>query len=94
MQVYSFFMHVHLVCKNITTRARQYVVAHTEHVLTPGFFSILLHSEDYYGDLDLKSIRKSELLAGIQSEPRKPTQANLKPRPSTGGPTRPSPNQE
>ncbi|KYN18313.1 hypothetical protein ALC57_09420 [Trachymyrmex cornetzi] len=50
--------------------------------------------EDYYGDLDLKSIRKSELLAGIQSEPRKPNQA-LKPRPTTvGGPTRPSPIQE
>lgn len=26
-----------------------------------------VHSEDYYGDLDLKSIRKSELLAGLQS---------------------------
>ncbi|KAL6258680.1 hypothetical protein P5V15_010632 [Pogonomyrmex californicus] len=51
--------------------------------------------EDYYGDLDLKSIRKSELLAGIQNEPRKPNQAALKPRPSTiGGPTRPSPLQE
>lgn len=51
--------------------------------------------EDYYGDLDLKSIRKSELLAGIQSEPRKPNQAALKPRPTTvGGPTRPSPIQE
>lgn len=24
-----------------------------------------IYSEDYYGDLDLKSIRKSELLAGI-----------------------------
>lgn len=24
-------------------------------------------SEDYYGDLDLKSIRKSELLAGLQN---------------------------
>ena len=23
------------------------------------------YSEDYYGDLDLKSIRKSELLAGL-----------------------------
>lgn len=25
------------------------------------------YSEDYYGDLDLKSIRKSELLAGLQN---------------------------
>jgi len=57
----------------------------------PGFFSVLFHSEDYYGDLDLKSIRKSELLAGIQSEPRKPSSQALKPRPSTvGGPARPS----
>lgn len=88
----SVCMHVHLVRK-ITTRARQYAVGRTEHVLTPGFFSVLLRSEDYYGDLDLKSIRKSELLAGIQSEPRKP--AVLKPRPSTvAGPTRPSPIQE
>lgn len=32
-------------------------------------FSLLssIHSEDYYGDLDLKSIRKSELLAGLQN---------------------------
>jgi len=78
---------------NITARARLYAVACTEHVLTAGFFSVLLHSEDYYGDLDLKSIRKSELLTGIQNEPRKPTA--LKPRPTTvGGPTRPSPIQE
>lgn len=26
-----------------------------------------IYSEDYYGDLDLKSIRKSELLAGLQN---------------------------
>lgn len=25
------------------------------------------YSEDYYGELDLKSIRKSELLAGLQN---------------------------
>lgn len=31
----------------------------------------LHYSEDYYGDLDLKSIRKSELLAGLQGEGRK-----------------------
>lgn len=28
---------------------------------------LLTSSEDYYGDLDLKSIRKSELLAGLQN---------------------------
>jgi len=84
-------MHAHLVRKyNEKSTPCKYIVARTEHVLTPGFFSILLYSEDYYGDLDLKSIRKSELLAGIQSEHRKPSnQANLKPRP-TGGPARPS----
>jgi hypothetical protein len=27
------------------------------------------YSEDYYGDLDLKSIRKSELLAGLAGNP-------------------------
>lgn len=27
-----------------------------------------INSEDYYGDLDLKSIRKSELLAGLHSK--------------------------
>lgn len=85
-------MHAHLVrMYNEKSTPSKYIVARTKHVLTPGFFSILLHSEEYYGDLDLKSIRKSELLAGIQSEPRKPSnQANLKPRPSTGGPARPS----
>lgn len=30
-------------------------------------FLLLTSSEDYYGDLDLKSIRKSELLAGLQN---------------------------
>ncbi|XP_029675396.1 protein obstructor-E [Formica exsecta] len=64
--------------------------SHRVHVLTSGFFSVLLYSEDYYGDLDLKSIRKSELLAGIQSEHKKSNQTPLKPRPSTGGPARPS----
>lgn len=43
-----------------------------------------IFSEDYYGDLDLKAIRKSELLAGLhsadsQSHLNKPKQ--LKPRP-------------
>jgi hypothetical protein len=54
------------------------------------------NSEDYYGDLDLKSIRKSELLAGLNnsqgrssppaSAPNKPS----KPRPQ-GNQNRPSP---
>lgn len=33
----------------------------------PPISDSLFHSEDYYGDLDLKSIRKSELLAGLQN---------------------------
>lgn len=41
------------------------------------------YSEDYYGDLDLKSIRKSELLAGLQSsEGRQANAKPLKPRPA------------
>ena len=64
---------------------------HATHVLTAGFppVCVLLHSEDYYGDLDLKSIRKSELLAGIQNsgETRKPPQG--KPRPPLA-PARPN----
>lgn len=53
------------------------------------FPGVLVHSEDYYGDLDLKSIRKSELLAGIQNsgETRKPPQG--KPRPPSA-PARPN----
>ncbi|PSN49923.1 hypothetical protein C0J52_07057 [Blattella germanica] len=46
--------------------------------------------EDYYGDLDLKSIRKSELLAGLNREsqgrsntPSAPSPKASKPRPST-----------
>ena len=40
-------------------------------ILKPLTMKIPLHySEDYYGDLDLKSIRKSELLAGLNSEGR------------------------
>ena len=44
----------------------------------------LRFSEDYYGDLDLKSIRKSELLAGIQGSGESRNVANKpgKPRPS------------
>lgn len=37
------------------------------------------YSEDYYGDLDLKSIRKSELLAGITQTSSK---TQPKPRPT------------
>ena len=54
------------------------------------------NSEDYYGDLDLKSIRKSELLAGLNNSqgrssppaaaPNKPN----KPRPQSNQ-NRPSP---
>lgn len=40
------------------------------------------HSEDYYGDLDLKSIRKSELLAGLQQGGQsRPAPKAPKPRP-------------
>ena len=53
------------------------------------------NSEDYYGDLDLKSIRKSELLAGLNSQGRSsppaaaPNKPN-KPRPQNNQ-NRPSP---
>lgn len=53
-----------------------------------------IHSEDYYGDLDLKSIRKSELLAGLgagggSSRPAaSPSPRPSKPRPA---PTRNAP---
>lgn len=43
-------------------------------------FDLNPYSEDYYGDLDLKSIRKSELLAGISQTSNK--QSPPKPRPS------------
>lgn len=47
-------------------------------------YAVSVFSEDYYGDLDLKAIRKSELLAGLHSsgEARatQPTK-HLKPRP-------------
>lgn len=29
-----------------------------------------VRSEDYYGDLDLKAIRKSELLSGLDNRPK------------------------
>lgn len=38
-------------------------------------------SEDYYGDLDLKSIRKSELLAGTTHNTNQP-KSQPKPRPA------------
>ena len=40
------------------------------------------YSEDYYGDLDLKAIRKSELLAGLNQDGPKPQHKASKPRPS------------
>jgi len=53
---------------------------HIPHLTYPYLWPILTYlyilgpiynySEDYYGDLDLKSIRKSELLAGLNSEGR------------------------
>lgn len=50
-----------------------------------------VHSEDYYGDLDLKSIRKSELLAGLQSsgstrQAPNPGPKASKPRPAPAKP--------
>lgn len=50
-------------------------VSHFFYFCLSIFFStstiLLLYSEDYYGDLDLKSIRKSELLAGLHGgEPK------------------------
>lgn len=37
------------------------------------------YSEDYYGDLDLKSIRKSELLAGLaNADSRNPAKSKKK----------------
>nr|CAD7416291.1 unnamed protein product [Timema poppensis] len=52
--------------------------------------------EDYYGDLDLKTIRKSELLAGLQSNGQSrnapaPKSAASKPRPQAS--PRPAPQQ-
>ena len=63
--------------------------------LNPGFFSVLFHSEDYYGDLDLKTIRKSELLAGTHSsgESRNVPKPQSKPRPTPVA-SRPTPTQE
>lgn len=50
--------------------------------------------EDYYGDLDLKSIRKSELLAGLNHQNRNtpsPGPKASKPRPQTQGSSRATP---
>lgn len=39
--------------------------------------NLINNSEDYYGDLDLKSIRKSELLAGLaNADSRGPAKKN------------------
>ncbi|KAJ8876116.1 hypothetical protein PR048_024025 [Dryococelus australis] len=46
----------------------------------------VVHSEDYYGDLDLKTIRKSELLAGLNTS----GQSRAVPAPKAGGKPRPS----
>ncbi|KAG8034315.1 hypothetical protein G9C98_007391 [Cotesia typhae] len=55
-------------------------------------FSKILLTEDYYGDLDLKSIRKSELLAGISGNGQSNApKSQGKPRPT---PSRPQPIQE
>lgn len=42
-------------------------------------------SEDYYGDLDLKAIRKSELLAGLENKPKQ-SSAESKPAPAAPKP--------
>jgi hypothetical protein len=49
--------------------------------------------EDYYGDLDLKSIRKSELLAGLHSSgsSRSVTAGKSKPRPAPASRNAPEP---
>ncbi|KAJ8938478.1 hypothetical protein NQ318_004118 [Aromia moschata] len=50
--------------------------------------------EDYYGDLDLKSIRKSELLAGLQSSGASrqvPAGGSKKPRPTPASRNAPEP---
>lgn len=43
--------------------------------------SSINYSEDYYGDLDLKSIRKSELIAGTQNTA---AQGKISKRPQQG----------
>ncbi|VEN59256.1 unnamed protein product [Callosobruchus maculatus] len=55
------------------------------------------NSEDYYGDLDLKSIRKSELLAGLASsdggknKPSNNSNTPKKPRPAPASRNAPEP---
>lgn len=56
-----------------------------------------IRSEDYYGDLDLKAIRKSELLAGLsasdsgRNKPGSQQQPRLKPRPTPAQRNAPEP---
>jgi hypothetical protein len=74
-----------------------YFVSVSLCALLPLTITITNNSEDYYGDLDLKSIRKSELLAGLNtSQGRSSSQASApsskpnKPRPQANQ-NRPSP---
>lgn len=43
-------------------------------------------SEDYYGDLDLKAIRKSELLSGLDNKSKQPSSIESKAAPSVPKP--------
>nr|CAD7432185.1 unnamed protein product [Timema monikensis] len=66
------------------------------HLLPNNHNIACVRSEDYYGDLDLKTIRKSELLAGLQSNGQSrnapaPKSAASKPRPQAS--PRPAPQQ-
>lgn len=66
---FNFAHYIHLLIKLLMT------VTHLKNrLLNP-------YSEDYYGDLDLKSIRKSELLAGIAQTSQK-SQPKSRPTPS------------
>lgn len=61
----------------------------------------MFHSEDYYGDLDLKTIRKSELLQGLQGAGQSRANAassqsqqaapKAAPKPRPAAPARPAP---
>lgn len=53
---------------------------------------VCVHSEDYYGDLDLKSIRKSELLAGLSSSSSHKSKTNTAAAPKTKQQPRPTAN--
>lgn len=64
-------------------------------------FLFLNYSEDYYGDLDLKTIRKSELHSGLQKNGNSgnnnntppPPKGSSKPRPGTSPASQPRPQQ-